>query len=178
MPNKDGVLCAVDILQNLSNCHFAQEAIINATRLMDTCFFDKYASKWDDNKIAIQEWASTLDPKLTVDNFIEEMMLDGTVNHQANSDAVSVVTAHSTKGLQAKTCFLINVSPDVYPFKLAQSVSDIEEERRVFYTAATRAEENLVITSRVQTKNKHHFKAEPNRSHCFLNDIEPSLYDS
>jgi hypothetical protein len=73
---------------------------------------------------------------------------------------------------QVVQCFLTNVSSDVYPFKLAKSTSGIQEERRVFYTVATRAEHKLVITSRMTTKNKNHFKIEPNRSYCFLNDIK------
>lgn len=177
MPNKECVTGAVDILRNISQLSYAKEAIINLTRLMDACFFDKYGSKWDDNKTELLEWTSTIDPKLTIDDFLEYMMLDGTVKHTTNSNTVTVVTAHGSKGLQAKSCFLINVSPDVYPFKLAKSSSGIQEERRVFYTAATRAEHNLVITSRMTTKNKNHFKTEPNRSYCFLNDIKTSLYD-
>jgi DNA helicase-2/ATP-dependent DNA helicase PcrA len=178
MPNKDSISCAVDILRNVGGYKYAQEAIINLTRLMDSCLFDEYANKWDDNKIAILEWASTIDPKMTVDNFIEGMMLDGAVTQKTSSNAISVVTAHGSKGLQAKTCFLLNVSPEVYPLMFPKLVTNIEEERRVFYTAATRAEKNLVITSRLFTKKKHHFKTEVNRSDCFLNDIKTSLYDS
>ncbi|HBY87315.1 MAG TPA: hypothetical protein DEO86_15730 [Colwellia sp.] len=178
MPNRDSISCAVDILRNVSGYKYAQEAIINLTRLMDAYFFDKYANKWDDNKISILEWASTIEPKMTVDNFIEGIMLDGAVNQKTSSNAISVVTAHGSKGLQAKTCFLLNVSPEVYPLMFPKRVTNIEEERRVFYTAATRAEKNLVITSRLFTKKKHHFKTEPNRSLCFINDIKTSLYDS
>jgi DNA helicase-2/ATP-dependent DNA helicase PcrA len=178
MPNKDSISCAVDILRNVSRYKYAQEAIINLTRLMDSCLFDEYANKWDDNKIAILEWASTIEPKMTVDNFIEGIMLDGAVDRNTSNNAISVVTAHGSKGLQAKTCFLLNVSPEVYPLMFPKRVTNTEEERRVFYTAATRAEKNLVITSRLFTKKKHHFKTEVNRSDCFLNDINTSLYDS
>ena len=62
-------------------------------------------------------------------------------------DHVVISTVHSAKGLEADSCFVLNVSPKVYPsaWNLG-SEDDIEEDRRVLYVALTRAKNELIIT--------------------------------
>jgi DNA helicase-4 len=75
------------------------------------------------------------------------------------SDQIRFMTAHKSKGLQAKTVFILNVVRDRYGFPCELEDSSIfdpvrenypeqeqkQEERRLFYVAMTRAEEDLTI---------------------------------
>lgn len=65
---------------------------------------------------------------------------------------VHLVTMHGAKGLEYEVVFVIKANEGVIPYKKAQMESEIEEERRLFYVAMTRAKERLVI-SYVKTKN-------------------------
>lgn len=59
---------------------------------------------------------------------------------------VSVMTYHSAKGLEFHTCFLPSVNDGIIPYKKATTDADIEEERRMFYVALTRAARRLYIS--------------------------------
>lgn len=61
------------------------------------------------------------------------------------SDAVTLATFHSAKGLEFPQVFLIDVNEGIVPYKKAILLSDIEEERRMFYVGMTRASEKLTI---------------------------------
>lgn len=59
---------------------------------------------------------------------------------------ISLVTMHSAKGLEYETVFLIDANEGVTPFHKAIEDADIEEERRLFYVAMTRAKSHLNIS--------------------------------
>jgi len=62
-------------------------------------------------------------------------------------DCVNIMTMHGAKGLEFDTVFLYGCSDNNNPFRLAHnSKYDIEEERRLFYVAMTRAKKSLHIT--------------------------------
>ena len=62
------------------------------------------------------------------------------------------MTFHSAKGLEYDTVFIIGANEDVTPYKKAELPEEIEEERRMFYVAMTRAKKHLMI-SYVREKN-------------------------
>lgn len=83
--------------------------------------------------------------------FIEEYLLDplhhSQIGHDETDDIVTLITVHSAKGTECKTCYVINVSPGAWPGRFAAgNADDVEEERRVLYVALTRAMDNLIIT--------------------------------
>ena len=62
-------------------------------------------------------------------------------------DIVTISTIHSAKGLEADTCYVLNVSPKTFPSANSlNSIDEIEEERRVLYVALTRPMNELIIT--------------------------------
>lgn len=61
------------------------------------------------------------------------------------TDAVSMVTMHSSKGLEWKVVILPDVNEGVVPHKKAVTDKELEEERRMFYVAMTRAKERLFL---------------------------------
>jgi DNA helicase-2/ATP-dependent DNA helicase PcrA len=64
---------------------------------------------------------------------------------QKDEDAVNIVTMHASKGLEWKVVVLPDVNEGVVPHKKAVTDEELEEERRMFYVAMTRARENLFI---------------------------------
>lgn len=78
---------------------------------------------------------------------------------------VSVMTMHASKGLEFDTVFLPDLNEDIIPNKKAVQTSGIEEERRLFYVALTRAK-NLLYLSWVTSKNNMQVK-----SSSFLDEL-------
>lgn len=62
-----------------------------------------------------------------------------------NIDGISLATFHSSKGLEYKDVFIIDANEGITPHNKALLDDDIEEERRMFYVALTRAKENLCV---------------------------------
>ena len=71
---------------------------------------------------------------------------------QTGEQGVSLMTMHGAKGLEFDTVFVIGGNEGVTPYRKAKLDEEIEEERRMFYVAMTRAKRKLVI-SYVKTKN-------------------------
>lgn len=70
------------------------------------------------------------------------------------TDAVSLCTMHSAKGLEYKAVFIIDANEGMMPYNKAVLDSEIEEERRMFYVAMTRAREDLCICYTNERYNK------------------------
>lgn len=77
-----------------------------------------------------------------------------------NPNAVSFMTMHGAKGLEFDTVFVIGANEKITPYKKAETVEEIEEERRLFYVAMTRAKKRLVIS---YTKEKNGKRMEASR---------------
>lgn len=60
---------------------------------------------------------------------------------------VNLVTMHSSKGLEYDVVYIIDAVEDITPYKKARSQGELEEERRMFYVAMTRARHELYILS-------------------------------
>lgn len=73
-------------------------------------------------------------------------------NQQEIKEGVSLMTMHGAKGLEFDVVFIIEANDGVIPYKKAKLDSEIEEERRMFYVAMTRAKRKLFI-SYVKKKN-------------------------
>jgi DNA helicase-2/ATP-dependent DNA helicase PcrA len=92
----------------------------------------------------------------------------------ADRDKVTMMTIHSAKGLEFNRVFLVGLEEDLFPSQMMlQSQQDLEEERRLFYVAVTRAEKKLMISyaeSRYQFGRQK--SCEPSR---FLNELDPNF---
>ena len=75
-------------------------------------------------------------------------------------DAVSLMTMHGAKGLEFDTVFIVGANEGISPYKKAETKEELEEERRMFYVAMTRAKRKLIIT---YTKERNGKRMEQSR---------------
>lgn len=61
-------------------------------------------------------------------------------------EAVKLMTMHGAKGLEFDTVFLIGANETITPYKKSETIEELEEERRMFYVAMTRAKKKLVVS--------------------------------
>ena len=81
------------------------------------------------------------------------------------------MTMHASKGLEFRIVFIVSANAKIIPSWRCQSEKDIQEERRLFYVAMTRAKENLVISSTNSTLVKgRNVPAQPS---AFIAQIDP-----
>ena len=102
---------------------------------------------------SIEEWFAH------IDSYTEEIQRQKEFAKQ-NPDAVSFMTMHGSKGLEFHTVFVIGANEGISPYKKAETKDEMEEERRMFYVAMTRAKKRLVIT---YTKEKNGKAIDPSR---------------
>lgn len=75
-------------------------------------------------------------------------------SREQSSDSITIATMHSSKGLEFQVVFIPDANEGITPHKKAVLEEDIEEERRLFYVAMTRAKERLYIYSAKERYNK------------------------
>lgn len=76
------------------------------------------------------------------------------IENNSRTDSVTIATMHSSKGLEYDVVFIPDANEGITPHKKAVLPSDLEEERRLFYVAMTRAKEHLYIFSARERYNK------------------------
>ena len=93
----------------------------------------------------------------TFKEFREVLELSETEQEECTEDAVEIMTYHGAKGLEWPVVFLPDVVEGNVPYKRAHTKEEIEEERRMFYVAFTRAKEKVYIHS--LNKDERHKKS-------------------
>lgn len=117
------------------------------------------------------------EPSLLVDFLAEVSLLtDQDTDKNADEDKVTMMTVHAAKGLEFKVVFVVGMEEELFPSTFAMdSARELEEERRLFYVAITRAEERCFITyAKSRFKNGQVNFANPSR---FIKDIDPAYLD-
>lgn len=84
---------------------------------------------------------------------------------QEQSDSISVLTLHASKGLEYDIVIIPDVNEGMIPYKKAVLEAELEEERRMMYVGMTRAKKELYLSYVKTIRGK---KAEPS---CFLTEI-------
>jgi len=109
-----------------------------------------------------------------VSDFLSEIALltDQDTDKDEHSSRVSMMTIHSAKGLEFKNVFVVGLEEDLFPSERSENnPKEIEEERRLFYVAITRAEENVFLTyAKSRFRNGQSWTCSPSR---FIYDIDP-----
>lgn len=119
-----------------------------------------------------------VDAKGSLVEFLEDVALATDFDNETpNENSVSLMTIHLAKGLEFPHVFVVGMEDDLFPSAMSMNTrAEIEEERRLFYVALTRAEKQATLT---YTQCRYRWgklnDAEPSR---FLTEIDPSFIDN
>ncbi|MGK7390565.1 MAG: ATP-dependent helicase [Candidatus Cyclobacteriaceae bacterium M2_1C_046] len=124
---------------------------------------------------AIKEF--TDDPEREVKDlgaFLQEVALLTSMDEDEDSDdeKVTLMTIHMAKGLEFEYVYIVGMEEDLFPSQMMlSSRADLEEERRLFYVAITRAKQKLFLSYALTRYRFGRLKnCEPSR---FIEDIDP-----
>lgn len=93
----------------------------------------------------IEEFVKTSEENSLLD-FINKTPLVANEDVENTDECVSLMTVHSAKGLEFKNVFVVGVEEKLFPSESSILSGDVEDERRLFYVAMTRAKEKLFIS--------------------------------
>ncbi|NPA13135.1 MAG: UvrD-helicase domain-containing protein, partial [Aquificae bacterium] len=112
---------------------------------------EKYPKDWEDRKANVLELFNALreveNSGKTFSQFLEESSLSQAQDSLQEEDSVKVMTIHGAKGLEFPVVFVAGLEEGIFPSGRAfGDPEQMEEERRLFYVAITRAKEKLILT--------------------------------
>ena len=119
------------------------------------------------------------DEEATIEEWLQQVMLmtDMDKDDSEEDDKVTLMTVHSAKGLEYKYVYIVGLEENLFPSqRAAESPDGIEEERRLFYVALTRAKVQATI-SYAETRFKWG-NMEFSRPSCFLREIDPRYVEA
>ncbi len=114
----------------------------------------------------------------TLEMFMQDIALltDADDTDKNDTDKVSLMTIHAAKGLEFPAIYVVGLEENLFPSQMSMdSREDLEEERRLFYVAITRAERKLTISyanSRYKWGNL--INCEPSR---FIDEVNPEFIE-
>jgi len=118
------------------------------------------------------------DAKGDLTEFLEDVALATDLDKDTgDDDRVALMTIHLAKGLEFPFVYIVGMEEDLFPSAMSMNTrSELEEERRLFYVALTRAEEQAYLT---YTQNRYRWgkliDAEPSR---FIEEIEDRFIEN
>ena len=113
-----------------------------------------------------------LGPRLSLERFLAEADLVSSVdNPSSDRDAVTLVTAHSAKGLEFPVVIIIGLEEELFPhIRNLDNPVKLDEERRLAYVAITRAKDRLFLTY-----SRHRLGKDLRNPSRFLQEMPPEL---
>lgn len=133
-----------------------------AEALMQTIgYYDELKRSEKNQEIAenrirnIKELIATLDQASEIadlterlESFLQDIMLesDREEEKETKADAVTLITTHSCKGLEFPHVYIVGMEEGLFPHSRSKIEGTLDEERRLFYVAITRAMEQLTIS--------------------------------
>jgi DNA helicase-2/ATP-dependent DNA helicase PcrA len=115
----------------------------------------------------------------TLESFLQSVSLltDADSEKEEDRDKVTIMTAHAAKGLEYRFVYVTGLEEELFPSRMSSNTrEEIEEERRLFYVAVTRAMEQVTLSYAI-TRYRWGVpvNAVPSR---FIREIEPEYIDT
>ncbi|MDR1930256.1 MAG: ATP-dependent helicase, partial [Treponema sp.] len=132
-------LCAAGLIldSGLAEYHASQDEVNGSQRLNNLQELVNAASIYPASREGLLE-------------FMEHIELDRSIEdanrEDGKADSVTLITLHNTKGLEFRRVILTGLEQGIFP-RDDKEGDDLEEERRLFYVGATRAMDELYLTS-------------------------------
>lgn len=126
-----------------------------------------------DRKNDLDYLCDTADGYESLTEFLSEMVLDEVEEESQRDDAVTITTIHKSKGLEWECVFLPYLNEGICPSsRSVNEVGGLEEERRLFYVAVTRACKYLHM-SHISWQSMSHKPMTPS---TFVEELPPTDY--
>ena len=125
----------------------------------------------------VEEQKELADTTGSLAEFLEDVALATDLDKETgDEDKVALMTVHLAKGLEFPYVFIVGMEEDLFPSAMSMNTrSELEEERRLFYVAITRAEKQAYLT---YTQSRYRWgkliDAEPSR---FIKEIDESFLE-
>ncbi|HUA65710.1 MAG TPA: UvrD-helicase domain-containing protein [Alphaproteobacteria bacterium] len=133
----------------------------------------------------LREMIATLDnfgqigepPAARLQSFLEDVTLDAErlEEKEEAGDAVTLITMHSCKGLEFPRVYIVGLEEGLLPHSRSAAEGTLDEERRLFYVAVTRAMQSLAI-SHCAGRRKYG-QLTPCHPSRFLKELPPELVE-
>ena len=95
----------------------------------------------------ILEQKELADGDTSITRYLQDISLYSETDKSLSSDRVSLMTIHMAKGLEFNVVYVVGIEENLFPSILSlNSSEDLEEERRLFYVAMTRAKDKLILS--------------------------------
>ncbi|MFD0797358.1 ATP-dependent helicase [Maribacter chungangensis] len=126
----------------------------------------------------VEGQVEVVDATGSISEFLEDVALATDLdNETGDDDRVALMTIHLAKGLEFPYVYIVGMEEDLFPSGMSMNTrSELEEERRLFYVALTRAEKQAYLT---YTQNRYRWgkliDAEPSR---FLEEIDEQYIEN
>ena len=122
--------------------------------------------------------AATEKPEESLQDFLDELSLDSDREEEKenNGDAVTLITVHSCKGLEFPHVWIVGLEDGLMPHARSKVEGTLDEERRLFYVAMTRA--MLTLTLSHCAARKKYGELKPCHPSQFLREIPPEFLES
>ena len=180
-----------DLIISFSNFSKNNDAYTTASHIASNSGLLK--ELWDDRSIegisryenvqellnSIKEFLDNEDNKnKKLEDFLQEisLMTDQDKEDDSNEEYISLMTIHMAKRLEFSVVFIVGVEEDLFPSQMMiSSREDLEEERRLFYVAITRAMKKLYLTYS-STRYRYGMLKDCEKSR-FIKEISPAYLD-
>jgi superfamily I DNA/RNA helicase len=98
--------------------------------------------------VTLDEQPASLAPHDRLQSFLEEITLDSEREEEKEEagDAVTLITMHSCKGLEFPHVYIVGMEEGLLPHSRSKEENTLDEERRLFYVALTRAMQTLTLS--------------------------------
>lgn len=166
LPEKDPSIMIEALLKSPYREYVETEFIDSRDRLADIEELKSFAEKYDDLNTFLSE--TTLQESFTI-------ATGASVQTTDPKDKIVLSTIHQAKGLEWEYVFIVNLARGAFPNdRSLQEEHGLEEERRLFYVAITRAKQKLFLTYPLASGSYGDFLAGPS---LLLEEVNPELYD-
>ncbi|MDR2109839.1 MAG: ATP-binding domain-containing protein, partial [Spirochaetaceae bacterium] len=133
-------VCVARLVEDagIAEYHLTHDDIAGNQRISNLQELVNAASLYDSSREGLLEFLEHIE--------LDRSMEDASGENPASLDAVTLITLHNTKGLEFKRVVMTGIEQGLFP-REDKTGEDLEEERRLFYVGATRAMDELYLTS-------------------------------
>jgi DNA helicase-2/ATP-dependent DNA helicase PcrA len=135
---------------------------------------------WTDRADDLQSLVSFAARYETMEDLLAQLVLLASESNERSPEdqqnCLRLTTIHQAKGLEFPVVFVIGLADGTFPLKRTIDNGDLEEERRLFYVAVTRAEEELYLCyPKLHSQGTQVMRMSPSR---FIKEIAPNRYET